>query len=665
MRFGTLVQSLAVSIAEPSVSDAELLARFAQRGDGAAFELLVRRHAELVWRVCWSELPGDTHSAEDAFQTTFLVLARKAGSVRDGTVAGYLFRVARNAALRVRKRIGTVAESTVEVGVEPDASDGGSVALIEEVERLPDKFRLPVLLCFFEDCTHVEAANRLGLAVGTVASRLARAKERLRIRLTHRGLALPAVLAGAGVPAATVRAAVTMAMTPSAVPTLLTELTREVMKAMANTNAKWIGAGVLAALLLTGGLGMMVLTAGPAPDEPKPVVKPSAKAPEKIDDAELKKLQGAWRVTRLEDNKRGVAPAKAIELMRWEFAGDIVSPTDNPDDNSRRKLRIALEPTQSPKQITLTQLTGPKDEIGDKLKGIYELKGNTLRICIGMEPGEARPTEFKVAKDVNGTLIELERILKPDQKAPEKETPEAAELKKLQGLWRVTKIESERGVAPAKEIAPMRWEFVGTTVAGTDGPNEGQTQKMQIALDVTKSPKQITMTGSARTGLKPEEADVKTTVVGIYELKGDTLRICMASPGQPLPTEFKAEKKGDGALIKLERIPDGIRDLKDLAGEWQFLQDGKPQDTGTMEIYRDMSWTTDGDKIVRVLIALDAEKGLFDFLSTTGGKPQLGRFIWKDDKMTMYFGDPGAERPAEAKAGKGVTVAVMERVKKK
>lgn len=84
-----------------------------------------------------------------------------------------------------------------------------------------------------------------------------------------------------------------------------------------------------------------------------------------------------------------------------------------------------------------------------------------------------------------------------------------------------------------------------------------------------------------------------------------------------------------------------------------------------MEIYRDMSWMTSGDNTERAIVVLDAEKGYFDFLSTTGGKPQLGRFTWKDDKLTFYFGEPGATRPAKAKAGKGVAVLVMERIKKK
>ena len=405
MRSDSLAYALTLSVADSSTPDAELLLRFADTGDAAAFELLVRRHAELVWRVCRSELPGDRHSAEDAFQTTFLVLARKARSVRGGTVAGYLFRVARNAALRVRKRIGNVSAGAVEVGVEPAEPYECSAAVIEEVERLPDKFRLPVLLCFFEDCTHAEAANRLGWAVGTVASRLARAKDRLRIRLTHRGLALPAALAGIGVPALTVRAAVTMATTPSAVPTLLTELSREVLIVMAQAKAKWIGGGVLAALLLTGGLGMMVLTAGPAPDEPKPVAKdkPTPKAPEKETPqaAEIRKLQGVWQVKKFL-NKKGLVPAEEIKQMRLEFIGTTVI---GPREGQTEKNPFTLDLTTSPKEMTTT-LSADVTEIC-----IYELKGDTLRIC-ALSGGQQVPTEFKDRKStrLNSSHSTLSRM---------------------------------------------------------------------------------------------------------------------------------------------------------------------------------------------------------------------------------------------------------------
>ena len=659
MPSSSLIHALTLSVADASVPDGELLARFSRTGDGAAFELLVRRHAEMVWRVCRSELPRDRHSAEDAFQTAFVVLARKAGSVRGPALAGYLFRVARHAALRVRKRVGTVADFTADISIEPAQPDGDSAAVVEEVEWLPDKFRLPVLLCYFEDCTHAEAADRLGWAVGTVASRLARAKDRLRIRLTHRGLALPAVLAGVGVPTMAVRAAAAMATTPLAVPAGISELSREVMMAMANTNTKWLAGAALAAVLLTGGLGLMVLTAGPGTENPKPAAKPSSKESEKTDDAELKKLQGVWKVTKIENNL-GVAKAKVIEPMRWEIVGSTVTAIDGPGEKQRSKSRIALDGSKSPKRIAMTALTQPGDKPGRKIEGIYEVKGDILRICFG-EEGKEFPTEFKVAKGADMGLIELERVPKP----AEKETPESAELKKLQGVWRVTKIETERGLTPAEVIESMRWEFTGSEVTAFDGPS----RKLQVALDVTKSPKRMTMTRPARARTELDGPGSEPTVASIYELKGDTLRVYLAGPSKPLPTEFKAEKNSNGAVIELERIPDGIRDLKDLAGEWKVTAD-EPDDSGTVDIYRDVMWMTHGDKTEKAIIALDVEKGFLDITAITGpiavrSKPMLGRFTWKDDKLTMYTGGLGAERPAEAKAGKGVTVAVMERVKKK
>src|SRR5438067_12561232 len=88
--------------ADVAAPDAELLRRFVAERDGPAFELLVRRHAGLVWKVCRAVHPADAHAAEDAFQAAFLALARKAGSIREPSAAGWLFRVARHAAHRAR-----------------------------------------------------------------------------------------------------------------------------------------------------------------------------------------------------------------------------------------------------------------------------------------------------------------------------------------------------------------------------------------------------------------------------------------------------------------------------------------------------------------------------------------------------------------------------------
>src|SRR5215471_13048088 len=101
-----ILRALSAAVgATDTAPDAELLRRFAEANDRSAFELVVRRHAELVWNVCCSALPRDLHAAEDAFQATFLALARRASAIRDASAAGWLFRVARNASARARARI--------------------------------------------------------------------------------------------------------------------------------------------------------------------------------------------------------------------------------------------------------------------------------------------------------------------------------------------------------------------------------------------------------------------------------------------------------------------------------------------------------------------------------------------------------------------------------
>jgi len=183
------------------LSDGELLERFAHRRDEsaeAAFETILARHGSLVLTVCRQVL-GDAHAAEDAFQATFLVLVRRAGSLRvrePGSLGPWLYGVAYRIALKARqgaaRRRAREHRATVPVVGAPSAGieQGELRALLhEEVNRLPAKYRAPVVLCCFEGRTHDEAAAALGWPVGTVRGRLARARDRLRARLTRRGLA--------------------------------------------------------------------------------------------------------------------------------------------------------------------------------------------------------------------------------------------------------------------------------------------------------------------------------------------------------------------------------------------------------------------------------------------------------------------------------------------
>src|SRR5262249_51849825 len=142
--------------------------------------------------------------AEDAFQATFLTLARKAGSIgRRQALAAWLYRVAYRAALRARA--GAARHAALPLP-DPEPAAPGADELVwhdlrpvldEELSRLPDKYRRPVVLCYLEGKTHAEAAEQLGCAKATVAVRLLRARERLRARLLRRGLALSAGALGA------------------------------------------------------------------------------------------------------------------------------------------------------------------------------------------------------------------------------------------------------------------------------------------------------------------------------------------------------------------------------------------------------------------------------------------------------------------------------------
>jgi RNA polymerase sigma factor (sigma-70 family) len=204
-------------------TDSQLLRRFAAGRDEGAFEALLLRHGPLVLGIC-RRLLRDAHIAEDAFQATFLILAKKAGTIRrQESLAAWLYRVAVNvsrtaaradACRRAHEREAAALRRTQE-GDEARLPEWQPV-LDEEVSRLPRKYRVPVVLCYFEGRTHDEAARQLGWPVGTVKGRLARARDLLRARLCRRGLALSA---------ASLTAALEMAPAAGAVPDALSSAT--------------------------------------------------------------------------------------------------------------------------------------------------------------------------------------------------------------------------------------------------------------------------------------------------------------------------------------------------------------------------------------------------------------------------------------------------------
>ncbi len=203
------------------MSDGQLLERFAaQTGSDSefAFEAIVRRHGPMVLGVCRRVL-GDDHAAEDAFQATFMVLALRLRAIRKPESSGpwlhgVATRIARRArVLRRRRKEEPIASwDRVARSADGQALVDLQTVIDDELSRLPDKYRRPVVLCYLEGQTQDEAARTLGWSKGTVSGRLARAKDLLRHRLTRRGLAPSVGLFAAALTPETASAAVPRAL---------------------------------------------------------------------------------------------------------------------------------------------------------------------------------------------------------------------------------------------------------------------------------------------------------------------------------------------------------------------------------------------------------------------------------------------------------------------
>jgi RNA polymerase sigma factor (sigma-70 family) len=287
------------------MTDGQLLEHVKARRAGAAepaFAALVERHGPVVLAVCRSVLRNE-HDAQDAFQATFLVLVHKAASLRvDDSLGPWLhtvaFRVARGAraaAVRRERHERRRAERSPE-WVDGGGGPGTDLAplLHEEIDRLPERLRAPVVLCDLEGRTHLQAARDLGWPVGTVKSRQSRGRERLRARLARRGVVpsagLAAVLATdaarAAVPAAlangTVHVAIGAAAQAGAVPAQVAALMKGALKAMSMNRLR----RAVLLLALTGGSAAGAwLSAVPAPAGPSPSPAPSPRAVARADDA--------------------------------------------------------------------------------------------------------------------------------------------------------------------------------------------------------------------------------------------------------------------------------------------------------------------------------------------------------------------------------------------
>jgi RNA polymerase sigma factor (sigma-70 family) len=313
-----VVRHLRESAGPPTAAptDRQLLVGFCAGGDQAAFAKLVGRHGAMVLRVCRRVLRHE-QDAEDAFQATFLVLAKKATSVRrTEALASWLHGVAHRVALRAkrdagRRRAHEREARVMPAGVATSEADWREVqaALDEEIGALPEKYRAPFVLCFLEGKSRTEAAGELGLKEGTIWSRLSQARKLLQERLARRGIALPVLLAAVAisdgaacaVPAGLLDTTVRAVLCTDSVPARAAALARGVSRTMPTikVNALFL-ALVTTGLLAFGGVFLKADVPAPPPTEgqtePEPVSAaqpvPGAQKPPPAPDPEDPKFAG-------------------------------------------------------------------------------------------------------------------------------------------------------------------------------------------------------------------------------------------------------------------------------------------------------------------------------------------------------------------------------------
>jgi RNA polymerase sigma factor (sigma-70 family) len=513
------------------LTDAELLARFLTHRDEAAFEELVSRHGPMVRAVCRRVL-GRTADADDAFQAAFLIFLRKARSIRrTDLLANWLcavaYRTARQA-LRRRYRLGLrerTGDDLPDLG-RPDDPPRDWLPLFDAaLQRLPGKYRDPVVLCELQGVSRPEAARKLGLNEGTLSSRLGRARDLLRQRLGRYGfpLSVGAALAPTAVPEALTASTAAAALSVSAASVSAVVLMEGVLTAMLVSKLKAGAAcsavlivGVIAGIQLTGPATHAGGPPGkdtPAKEAPKEATTPgsvSAKpeppgTPVRLS-AEYEPFQGEWRVVGVGGKEgAGDVPVGVSVDDCWQFKGTCLKTGAEADEDSGTPFTLGTRARLTTIDFTLAQFApgGTGALIRTEHQGIYKFDENGyLVICFRRKAdGVVRPTRFATAPNSGAVLVELRRAepirepaTQPDSvpptievkdpfpmkvsKAPKADAaPKDADLPHVLGAWELTDVD---GVTP--DAATQKLDQQASVPRQDGSPLPPRTQQRWEAL---------------------------------------------------------------------------------------------------------------------------------------------------------------------------------------
>jgi RNA polymerase sigma factor (sigma-70 family) len=467
----------------PGAPDGELVAAYAGARDEAAFAELVRRHGPMVLAVC-RRVVRNQADADDAFQATFLVLARKAGSLRPpGSVGPWLhgvaFRTAREAVRRAARRRAKEGR-VVPRETAPDEQWSDLRAVLDaELDRLPRKYAEVLVLCDMEDRPRSDVAALLGVPEGTVASRLARARDALAARLARRGVGAVAgvatgVLAGdarAAVPpelvADTTRAATALgAASPGAV-----ELANAILRTAALRLKLLVAGCVVAAVAVAG----WVATAGPGPrddgptggptgQDPRPAPAPPAAVADPA--AALRaKVAGLWQV---ESGMRDNRPLTDWERQgfRLDFGASGVLTVHRGQLRGQRTFTWAADPAATPPALVLTPTDGNP---AGAVRVPFELKGDSLTVVWPESSGQRGR-----GPQVDGRLTLVK--VAPGGPAALAVAPSAQNVvgARLAGIWEGDDEWNRRLGLPARPggAAGIRLTFAGDPAVAAEVPAE-------------------------------------------------------------------------------------------------------------------------------------------------------------------------------------------------
>jgi RNA polymerase sigma factor (sigma-70 family) len=420
---------------QAGVSDAQLLENYLRVREEAAFAALVHRHGPMVWGVCRRVLRNH-EDAEDAFQATFLVLVRKAESIRSRErVGNWLYGVAYQTARRARtmaaRRARRERQTAVlpEPAVEPQSPWHDWLPLLDqELSCLPEKYRTVIVLCDLEGKTRKEAAQLCRLPEGTVASRLATARALLAKRLARQGVGLSAgalalllsqQVTAAAMPASVAANTITAGgcfaagqTAAGGVSVKAAALAKGVLQTMFLNQLKFTVA-LLAAALTIGLAGLAAHSLGHPPLPAAQVLDRSAEKPTPDQEA----IQGTWTYVSCLVGGKSVwnadAPPKSIT-----FAGDRARFVMQNGDGKEVVFhaRFQLRPSRTPREIDLTDLD--VKEKGKTTECLYELSPDTLKLCHADRPDEGRPRTLESRAGSTHWVWTLRRQAKPEKEKP-------------------------------------------------------------------------------------------------------------------------------------------------------------------------------------------------------------------------------------------------------